>query len=98
LPAIGNVPQTQVTFVAKIDVKGSLPRIAMTKMIVDFCNNIGEVRKRLDRSRDLDCASRNILVGLMKKELGSNGPGALYSIISRGNLIAKEPQNVKLIR
>ena len=59
LPKIGNVPQTRVTFVGKVDVKGSTQNLLMNKLILGIGKNVLLLQKRFDRSDEIDAEIRS---------------------------------------
>jgi len=52
------VPQTRVTYVIKIDLKGSIPKFIVNSKAVSYLMYLSSMRMRFDKSMEIDAASR----------------------------------------
>ena len=66
LPKIGNIPQTRVSFVARVDVKGAVPNFIMNQLTGNLTRNVSLMRKKFDKSDEIDAENRSIIISRMK--------------------------------
>ena len=69
LPKVGNIPQTRVTYVGRVDMKGSIPRFIMNKLTLRTGKNVSLLQNRFNRCDEIDTASRSAITKEIK--LGS---------------------------
>ncbi|GMI48438.1 hypothetical protein TrCOL_g6642 [Triparma columacea] len=58
LDPIGGVPQTSVTFTTKVDLGGNFYSSIMNKLVPRFLAQVSNMRRKFDRSRDIDASTR----------------------------------------
>ncbi|GMI47646.1 hypothetical protein TrCOL_g5426 [Triparma columacea] len=58
LDPVGGVPQTSVTFTTKVDLGGVVFSSIVNKIAPSFLAQVSDLRKKFDRSRDIDASTR----------------------------------------
>ena len=58
LEGVGGTPQTRDTYTVNIKLRGAVPKWAQNKQGVDHLSYMSTVRKRFDKSAEVDAASR----------------------------------------
>jgi len=67
LPAVGTIPQTRVTYMQQVDLKGSIPKMVVMKSSVSFLMHLSTMRDRFDQSSKIDGAKRRQHIELIEK-------------------------------
>ena len=62
LHEICGIPQTRVSLVGRIDLKGTIPTIFSNPSIGKYFTNLSEMRQKFDRSQEIDRARRLIII------------------------------------
>jgi len=70
LPPLGDVPQTQVTFVGQVDVGGNIPRKVADRGGVGTLMILSRMRKAFDKSAEIDEASSLRLASMIRAHEG----------------------------
>ena len=70
LPPLGDVPQTQVTFVGQVDVGGNIPRKVADRGGVGTLMILSRMRKAFDKSAEIDAASSLRLASMIRAHDG----------------------------
>ena len=68
LPKVGNIPQTRVTFVARVDIQFNISSFIMNRLILGTGKNVSLLRKRFDRSEEIDAESRTCISHMIKTQ------------------------------
>jgi hypothetical protein len=71
LEPIGQIPQTRVTYTQGIDVGGSVPKWIVSRGGVRQLMKLSTMRKRFDKSQEIDAANRARIVAVIKNHAGS---------------------------
>ena len=66
LQRVGNVPQTKVTLVGRVDIRGRVPVVAMNRLIHSLGKNVSELRRKFSKSLEVDAEKRSTILTLMK--------------------------------
>jgi len=66
----GNMPRTLVTYFAQVKLGGLIPQKFVDSQISTNLMMLSEMRKRFDKSLDIDCASRAAIVSKIKQNQG----------------------------
>jgi hypothetical protein len=61
------IPQTTVTFTSHVDIKIAVPSIVMNRLTRNFGGQLSDLRKKLDRSLEVDTIKRNNFVEKIKR-------------------------------
>jgi hypothetical protein len=66
LPALSGIPQTQVTYTARLDIRAPLPKWVVAKQAPKQLMYLSGMRNRFDKSAVIDSASRARIVEMIK--------------------------------
>ncbi|GMH95050.1 hypothetical protein TL16_g13066 [Triparma laevis f. inornata] len=77
LPEVKGVPQTRVTYLTQMDLKGLIPKWVMNSKAVGILRLLSTMRKKFDREHDIDVGQRAELVRAIKREEKVEGAEAL---------------------
>ena len=58
LRAARGIPQTKVTFVARVDMKGAIPTIFTNRLVEKYFSNLSKMRLKFERDHKIDGTSR----------------------------------------
>ena len=68
LEKIGSIPQTRVTTVARVDIKGSVQTIFMKRLMVGYSIGVSMMRQTYDRSDEIDAENRLLISRRIRAE------------------------------
>ena len=71
------VPQTKVSYFQQADPRGLVPKFLVNSKIVDVLNNVSDMRKKFDKSLEVDKARRAELVPKIEQLPMGEGAGAV---------------------
>ena len=66
LPSVFGIPQTKVTFVARVDVKGIVPATFTNAFVSRYFSNLSKMRSKFERDKEIDKTSRATICKMMK--------------------------------
>ena len=66
LPAIYGIPQTKVTFVARVDVRGIVPAAFTNAFVGRYFSNLSKMRSKFERDQEIDRTSRAAIYEMIK--------------------------------
>ena len=58
LPVVYGIPQTKVTFVARVDMKGVIPTIFKNRLVEMYFSNLSKLRLKFERDHEINGTSR----------------------------------------
>ena len=67
LPEIRGIPQTRVTYTQQVDLKGFIPSFVMNSKIVGTLGYLSIMRKKFDKSLEIDAGCRAAIVQQIKQ-------------------------------
>jgi len=67
LPPLNGIPQTQVTYALKFDLKGAVPKWVVTLLGADELMYLSRIRAKLDRSSEVDLGARTRFVEMIEE-------------------------------
>ncbi|GMH58858.1 hypothetical protein TrLO_g8001 [Triparma laevis f. longispina] len=68
LPEVSGTPQTRVTYCQQVDLKGFMPLFVMNSRIVQTLEYLSTMRKKFDKSLEIDAGQRAEIVKKIKRE------------------------------
>ncbi|GMH82067.1 hypothetical protein TL16_g09138 [Triparma laevis f. inornata] len=77
LPEVEGNPQTRVKFVARVDVAGGVPNFIMNKLVRSVGKSLINMRKKFDKSLEIDAGRRAVIVKKIKLQEEAGGAEAL---------------------
>ena len=77
LPDVRCIPQTRVTYVQQIDLKGFIPALVMNSKTVQTLEYLSTMRQKFDKSLEIDAGRRAAIVQFIELEEASGAPEAL---------------------
>ena len=66
LPEVRGIPQTKVTYIQQADLKGFIPSFIVNSKIVGQLSYLSKMRKKFDKSLEIDAGSRSELVQMIE--------------------------------
>ncbi|GMI43036.1 hypothetical protein TrCOL_g3874 [Triparma columacea] len=75
LDPIGDVPQTSVTFTTKVDLGGYFYSSIMNKIAPRFLAQISDLRKKFDKSKEIDAFKRQQIIAKFEEIAIEGAPG-----------------------
>jgi len=66
LPPVGSLPQTRVTYTQQVDPGGAIPKFVVNGQVVYYLMYLSAMRKRFDKSLDIDGGARMRNVEMIK--------------------------------
>ena len=80
LPVVEGVPQTRVKQFARIDIAGSIPTFVMNRISKNYGRSMIGMRKKFDKSLEIDAGRRAAIVQSIKQKKGTEGAEALRQL------------------
>ena len=93
LPAVCGIPQTQVTFVARVDMGGVIPTTFTNAFVGRYFNNLSKLRLKFERDQEIEKSSRAAICEKIKAVKNYSGRDFSDRFIGMKGKVRNMPQH-----